>query len=215
MAARPQLQAQLAAVQRDRRDVELARLAYYPDFAFSVSWMGMASEGALAPTFGRSARRGDRRDGQCADLPAAARRGRARGGGQDRCQRPQVRLARDQTTEEVKDLLVQATSQGDLIDLFRGDILPKSDQTLRASMNAYEVGKTDFLQLIDNWRQLLRFQLAYQRLESQQQQTIASLERVVGGQLPLEVEPTTGSHSPDVEEVPPLPPGPPVKMPAP
>ena len=50
VAARPELQAQLAAVQRDRRDVELARLAYFPDFAFTVDWMGMATEGALAPS---------------------------------------------------------------------------------------------------------------------------------------------------------------------
>ena len=104
--------------------------------------------------------------------------------------------------QEVKDLLVQATSQKELIDLFRDDIIPKSDQTLRVSMSAYEVGKTDFLQLIDNWRQLLRFQIAYQRLESQLQQTIASLDRVVGGQLPLEAAaptsetPGTGRRNP-------------------
>jgi len=70
--------------------------------------------------------------------------------------------------------------------LFHDDIIPKADQTLRASLSAYEVGKTDFLQLIDNWRQLLRFQIMYQRLESQLRQTLATLDRVVGGELPLE-----------------------------
>jgi hypothetical protein len=44
------------------------------------------------------------------------------------------------------------------------------------------VGDVDFLQLIDNWQQLLRFQIAQHRLESQLFQTLATLERVVGGQ---------------------------------
>ena len=45
----------------------------------------------------------------------------------------------------------------------------------------YREGQVDFLQLIDNWRQLLKFQLTEQRLMSQLRQTLASLERVVGG----------------------------------
>ena len=71
------------------------------------------------------------------------------------------------------------------------------------------MGKTDFLQLIDNWRQLLRFQIMYQRLESQLQQTLASLDRVVGGQLSLEAAATTnqasGPRPPEPVELPPAP----------
>ncbi len=116
---------------------------------------------------------------------------------------------RDQTMQEVKDLFVQANSQKELADLFRDDIIPKSDQTLRVSMSAYEVGKTDFLQLIDNWRELLRFQIMHQRLESQLQQTIASLDRVVGGQLSLEGTAPTDQRTPAIpapEEMPSAPP---------
>ena len=76
----------------------------------------------------------------------------------------------------------KATSQYELIRLFRDDIIPKADQTLRVSSSAYETGKTDFLQLIDNWRQLIRFQVACVRLESQLRQTLASLDRVMGGE---------------------------------
>ena len=83
----------------------------------------------------------------------------------------------------VKDLYARATSQYDLVRLFRDDIIPKSEQTLEVSQAAYQVGDVDFLQLIDNWQQLLRFRIAYHRLESQVQQTLATLERVVGGQF--------------------------------
>jgi hypothetical protein len=38
--------------------------------------------------------------------------------------------------------------------------------------------------LIDNWRRLLQFQLAQRRVETQLRQTLAALERTVGGVLP-------------------------------
>jgi outer membrane protein TolC len=212
VAARPELQAQLAAVHRDRQSVELARLAYFPDFAFTAEWMGMATEGALAPSADGVP---DVGIGMTVNLPIYRKRLDA---GVRESEAKTVASARkydslrDQTVQEVKDLLVQATSQKELIDLFRDDIIPKADQTLRVCTGAYEAGKTDFLQLIDNWRQLLRFQLAHQRLESQLQQTLASLDRVVGGQLPLEAAAATSktpaTRPSETSEQPPLPPTP-------
>jgi cobalt-zinc-cadmium efflux system outer membrane protein len=68
-----------------------------------------------------------------------------------------------------------------LIVLFEQDILPKARQTLEVSSRAYNVGEVDFLQLLDNWRQLLRYELSHRRLEATFRQTLAELERVVGG----------------------------------
>ena len=42
-------------------------------------------------------------------------------------------------------------------------------------------GDVDFLQLIDNWRQLLRLQLAERRAEVALRKALASLERSIGG----------------------------------
>ena len=83
--------------------------------------------------------------------------------------------------EQVTDLFAKAESQQDLLILFQQDILPKARQTLEVSSQAYNVGEVDFLQLIDNWRQLLRYELSYHRLEASLRQTLAELERVVGG----------------------------------
>ena len=79
------------------------------------------------------------------------------------------------------DLFAQAQSQQDLLTLFSEDILPKARQTLEVSSRAYNTGEVDFLQLIDNWRQLLRYEISYRRLEASLRQTLAELERVVGG----------------------------------
>ena len=68
-----------------------------------------------------------------------------------------------------------------LLTLLREDILPKARQTLEVSSRAYNTGEVDFLQLIDNWRQLLRYEISFRRLEASLRQTLAELERVVGG----------------------------------
>ena len=131
VAARPELQAQLAAVHVIASNVELARLAYFPDFAFTVDWMGMATEGALSPSADGVP---DVGIGMMVNLPIYRKRLDA---GVRESEAKTVASARkydslrDQTVQEVKDLLVQATSQNELIDLFRDDIIPKSDQTLR------------------------------------------------------------------------------------
>jgi outer membrane protein TolC len=88
---------------------------------------------------------------------------------------------RDQTLRDVKSLFAQANSQQEVARLFRESIVPKSQQALDVTIREYQVGTMEFVQMIDNWRQLLRFQIMHQQLEAQLRQTMASLERVVGG----------------------------------
>lgn len=90
---------------------------------------------------------------------------------------------KDNTLEEVTDLFAKVESQKELLVLFEEDILPKARLTLEVSSRAYNVGEVDFLQLIDNWRQLLRYEISYRRQQASLQQSLAQLERVVGGVL--------------------------------
>jgi cobalt-zinc-cadmium efflux system outer membrane protein len=199
VAARPELQAQLAMIRRDRRQVELARLAYYPDFNFTVDWAAMTTSGAIAPSADGI---DDVGIGVMLNVPIYRKRlaaGVREAEAQTVADARQYDSLRDGTVQQVKDLFVQATSQEDLIKLFRDDIIPRADQTLRASTSAYEVGSTDFLQLVDNWRQLLRFRIAFHRLEAQLRQTLAGLERVAGGQFARRVGPETAPDAPKDE----------------
>ena len=88
---------------------------------------------------------------------------------------------RDGTLEEVTDLFARAKSQQDMLTLFQDDILPKARQTLNVSIPAYNVGEVDFLQLLDNWRELLRYEVMSRRLQASLRQTLAELEQAVGG----------------------------------
>lgn len=210
VAARPELHAQLAAISRDRQAVELARLDYFPDATFGTTWIA-TGDGGLSPVAnGRDALL----VGVNVNVPiyrkrldAAVRETEAQVVASAR----QYDSLRDRTTEEVKDLFVQATSQRELLELFAQEILPKAEQTVQVSIRSYEVGTVDFLTLIDNWRQLLRFQVAYHRLEAQLRQTLASLERTIGGPLALVPmnEDNASNQLVPLEVVPPALPAPP------
>lgn len=109
---------------------------------------------------------------------------------------------KDRTQADIKDLFTQALSQRDLAELFRNEIIPRSEETLEVSLEAYRVGQTDFLQLVDNWRQLLKFRVMLSQQESQLRQTLSTLERVVGGSIPIEANAAAESQiqNPDSTE---------------
>jgi outer membrane protein TolC len=203
IASRPELHAQLAAIRRDRKNVDLARLQYYPDVTVGVLWGGMTMSGALAPTADGLSMVNI---GAQVNVPLYRKRldaGVREAEAQAVSSARQYDALKDRTQADVKDLYVQALSQRDLAALFRNDIIPKAQQTLEVSVEAYRVGKTDFLQLIDNWRELLRFQVVLHQLASQLRQTMSTLERVVGGTLPSA---TPDRQLPEDTTLPPVPP---------
>jgi outer membrane protein, heavy metal efflux system len=196
VAAQPELHAQLAAVQRERHSVDLARLEYYPDLTAGATWIGTSTSGISPVANGED----PVLLGFSVNVPiyrtrldAGVREAESRVVASTR----QYDSLLDRTAESVKDLYTRAISQYDLVKLFHDDIIPKAEQALEISRSDYQVGELDFLTVIDNWQQLLRFQIAYHRVESQLQQTLAALERIVGGQLQT-VSP--------IEHVPPSPP---------
>ncbi|QEG35808.1 TolC family protein [Bythopirellula goksoeyrii] len=187
VTARPELHAQLAALSRDRQKAQLARLDYVPDLTLGATWIDVSNSG-ISPI-----RNGDDAVLITAGINVPLYRKRIDSSVKS-IEAQAVATAReydalkDGTLEQVADLFAQAQSQQDMLMLLREDILPKSRQTYEVSSSAYSVGQVDFLQLIDNFRELLRFELSYFRLEASLRQTLAELERVIGGQLPATME---------------------------
>jgi outer membrane protein TolC len=62
----------------------------------------------------------------------------------------------------------------------QADIIPKSKRALDLSIDEYSTGKSDYVQLIANWRIVLRYRIAEANLQSQYQQLLASLAQKVG-----------------------------------
>ena len=70
------------------------------------------------------------------------------------------------------------------IRLYSDVIIPKAEEMLTTSQTAYKAGTIDFLSLIDAQRTLLKYQLYYERLISENAQKLASLEMLAGTDLP-------------------------------
>ena len=67
--------------------------------------------------------------------------------------------------------------------LYRDGLVPKAEQSLNANYTAYQAGETDFLNLLDAQRQLLDFQLQYERSKSNLAISRAEIEMVTGRTL--------------------------------
>lgn len=181
VASRPELHAMIAEIERDRRMVDLSRLDYFPDATLKFGWGEMTTNRALAPS-------ADGIDnltiGMSVNLPiyrgrlnAAVREAEATAVASAR----EYDQMKDETLRDVRRLFTQATSQRDMELLFRESIIPKTRQALEVATRGYQATDVEFADLIANWRELLRFRVAQLQLEAQLRQTLASLERVVGG----------------------------------
>lgn len=82
--------------------------------------------------------------------------------------------------KRVKDLHIQIEKNETLIDLLQTGLIPQARLTVDSSVAAYKVDKTDFLNLLDNIRTLLEFQIKYYERLTNYQKAIAELEPLIG-----------------------------------
>lgn len=74
----------------------------------------------------------------------------------------------------------QFQDAGRKLKLYKEALIPRADQALKVSQSAFEVGKMDFLNLIDSLRTLLGLELASERALANHFQKQAELEMLVG-----------------------------------
>ncbi|WP_419192697.1 TolC family protein [Kolteria novifilia] len=183
IAQRPELRERLLAIFRDRQSVERAKLDYFPDFDVGLTWNNVTEDGSLSPFAN-----GDDNLGIVVAMNLPVRYRKLSAGVREARHRvaQSVRSydsARDATLASVRRQIVQARALEKQIAIFENRIIPEAKQTLEVSAADYRVGKVVFVQLIDNWTDLLEFRVQLARLKANLGQTLATLERVVGGTI--------------------------------
>ena len=88
--------------------------------------------------------------------------------------------SRNMVLSNVGDLYYRAQSAKQQINSYRTTILPQARQSLKASITAYQNGRTDFLMLIDAYRMLVEFSMESLMVRMQCEQAVSELERQVG-----------------------------------
>jgi outer membrane protein TolC len=69
------------------------------------------------------------------------------------------------------------------IALYRGALIPEAKQALEVSLQAYQTGKATYANVVDAIRNLLEFELSYERALTNREQNLAKLEMLVGRPL--------------------------------
>ena len=180
---RPELQGRLHAIVRDERKRELAALEYYPDVRAGIGWSAVTREDALAGNAN-----GNDNINFMVEINIPLWRDKLRAGVREAEHRTlesarRYDATRDDTFRQIRRQIAQIDAFERQITLFRESIIPRAEQTLNVSIADYRVGKVDFLQIIDNWTELLVLQTQLARLQANLGQSLASLERAVGCQL--------------------------------
>jgi cobalt-zinc-cadmium efflux system outer membrane protein len=84
---------------------------------------------------------------------------------------------------EIKQQYLAAQASRNLMNLYEKAIVPQSSLALESSMSAYEVGKVDFLSMLDNFIYVLDYQVDYYQELNNFQDALARLEPIVGKDL--------------------------------
>ena len=200
---RPELRSQIANVNRDQKKIHLASLESKPDFTVGLNWIATSDNGISPVANGDDALL----LGVGFNLPVYKNRIRAgicEAQANRRASQSRLESLQDIVAEEVFDLVAKLESNQQTMDLIRNDILPKAQRTLDLSIDEYATDEVEYVQLIANWRTVLRYRVAEANLQSQHGQLLASLARGVGQMEPIAAVNSGTVGQPEFEDVEPL-----------
>ncbi|MDZ4849620.1 MAG: TolC family protein [Pirellulaceae bacterium] len=176
----PELRGLAMQIQRDIQKQRLAYLQRYPDLQFGTQYGFMSRGGALSPVAD-----GNDMISFSVGVTLPVWRDKIRGGIDEafamRTNSAQLRQSEQLTIEgRLRRLLAEIDSLDQQRILYADRILPRSEQALNIAMSEYTVNKTTFVQLTENYQELLLFQLQIARLDATLASRLAQLQRTVG-----------------------------------
>ena len=84
---------------------------------------------------------------------------------------------------EIESLRAELERNRKRVELYKGGILIQAQQSLESAHAGYQVGKVDFLTLINNWMMLQNYELQYFFALSNFHRSLASYELAIGEEI--------------------------------
>ncbi|MBL8208695.1 MAG: TolC family protein [Blastocatellia bacterium] len=168
----PSLKAQRRRMDREQYGVELAKKDFYPDFTVGFTYFNRpglpemygVNVGVKLPVYW-----GQKQRPAVAEATASAA-----------VEKQRLDNLTTVLFFRIKDRLLAATTAQRLVKLYGTTIIPQSSLSLESAIAGYEVGKVDFLTLLDNLVTLLNYELSYYEQLTNVEKAIAALEPLVG-----------------------------------
>lgn len=168
----PGLLAAAASVARAKSGLDLAKREYYPDFVLRADYFNKA---ALMPEW---------EVGVGVRVPLYFWRKQAFGVEEAAATLSETQADRQATSQEIlaklKDLYTQATTADRLVALYKTAVLPQAELSLKSAIAGYQVGKIDFLTLLNNVTVVLENEIRTYEELTNFDKAIAGLEEVAG-----------------------------------
>ncbi|MCR6630575.1 MAG: TolC family protein [Magnetospirillum sp.] len=173
-SANPELLAQEAIIAGADKSVALAEKSWYPDFEVGVGAMrreGRFDNYEAMVTMNLPIRWGLRNSeiGEAKAMSAAAR---------------QRRQAREiELGNEVQDAHISLEASRQVETLLRENSLPQAEIGFQAAAKSYELGRTEFVDVLTAEQQLWKTQIDLLKVQFDQQMRLAEIEKLIGGEL--------------------------------
>jgi outer membrane protein, heavy metal efflux system len=168
----PELKGQRRRIERDQYAIQLAKKDLYPDFSVGFTYVNRP---AMPEMFGLQVGiklplyYWQKQRPAVTEAVASADAGK--------------RSLENMTTMllfKIRDRYLAETTAKRLVSLYGTTIIPQSSLSLESAIAGYEVGKVDFLTLLDNLVTLLNYELSYYEQLSNEERAVAALEPLLG-----------------------------------
>ncbi len=178
ISKRPAIAASDEKVRKGKTMLDLANKDYYPDFTFSLSYMqkdrldtGMDQPDMLSAMVS-------------INLPIWRHAKLDPGVRAAAAERAMADRERDAVVKEIYykvDSLVSEVEQDDrILKLYKEGVIPQATQDLDSALAGYEVGRADFLDLLESRRTLFDYELGYYNTLAEREKAVADLEATTG-----------------------------------
>jgi cobalt-zinc-cadmium efflux system outer membrane protein len=187
----PQFNPQMKSLEflqaKEKAGIELAQKQFYPDFTFGLETI--LTDSALMPNTPDS--------GQDAVIASVSVNipfwweKRKAGVRESRAKHLSVVKGQEALAQRlVSDLQLALYKYRDAqrkIDLYQNTLIPKAEQALAVTLEAFQAGTRSSLDLIDAEKTLLEFELSYIRALTDQAQRFSELELLLGKEIPCTI----------------------------
>ncbi|WCJ60256.1 TolC family protein [Fontisphaera persica] len=170
----PRLRAMAAEIRQAEAAVAVARKGRVPDFSVGLELNAYASPLVASPQAGVTLPIW--KDKIAAEIAAAQGRRRA---AEARLLREQIQLAVEWAD---RSFMVREATR--MIELFRGQLIPKARLSLEVGRENYRAGLVDYFNLAEAQRTLLEFQLAEINARAQRELALSEMSLLLAGRLP-------------------------------
>jgi outer membrane protein TolC len=90
---------------------------------------------------------------------------------------------KNEVSRMIQETLNKIEENVKLLDLYKNGLIPQATHNLNIGLVGYQVGKIDFMTLVDNFMSLYNYQIQYEKVFADYLSKLAELEMVVGVSL--------------------------------